>query len=200
MILRCGKALLLTAGFLLQTQLRADAKKDPDKKNEPKETIVNDELINADLKDKVRTEMYCKTYTYKMIEGRTYQIDMKTVDKIKNFDPYLRLENSDGNQVAFDDDGGGFPDARISYRAPKTGDYTIICTTFGAGMTGKFTLIVKDLTGGPVPKEDKKDGEKKDKFRRQALLGNLSVNGSGRSLQVPRIEGGRGAAVRRCQA
>lgn len=161
-LLRLAPALLLTTVCVLQPHLWAGDKKDPDKKPEPaKEVIVKDQLINADLKDKVRTGSYCKTYTYKMIEGRNYQIDMKSTD----FDSYLRLENPEGVQVAFDDDSGGFPDARIIYRAPKTGDYTIICTTFGAGSTGKYTLIVKDLTGGAVPKD--KD-EKKDKIGQAA--------------------------------
>jgi hypothetical protein len=129
---------------MLQTPIWAG-----DKKETPKEISVDGELINADLKDKVRTQMYCKTYTFKMIEGRNYQLDMRS----NVFDSYLRLENPDGVQVAFDDDSGGFPHARIVYRVPKTGDYTIICTTFSAGATGKYNLIVKDLTGGPAPKE-----------------------------------------------
>jgi hypothetical protein len=100
-----------------------------------------DQSLNVDdQKDKARTGSVCKTYTYKMIEGRSYQIDMKS----KEIDSYLRLENPEGVQVAFDDDSGGFPDARIIYRAPKTGDYTIICTTYATGSTGKFTLVVKD--------------------------------------------------------
>ena len=41
--------------------------------------------------------------------------------------------------------GQRFPDARIIYRAPKTGDFTIICTTFGANSTGKYTLLVKEV-------------------------------------------------------
>ena len=100
-----------------------------------------DQSLNVDdPKDKVRTGSVCKTYTYRMIEGRTYQIDMKS----KEIDSYLRLESPEGVQVALDDDSGGFPDARIIYRALKTGDYTIICTTYAAASTGKFTLIVKD--------------------------------------------------------
>ena len=113
-----------------------------------------DQSLNVDdPKDKVRTSSVCKTFTYKMIEGRTYQIDMKS----KEIDSYLRLENPEGVQVAFDDDSGGFPDARIVYRALKTGDYTIICTTYAAASTGRFTLTVKDsdsARGAPArPKE-----------------------------------------------
>jgi hypothetical protein len=137
-LLASGLCLILAASMLVNADARAGDKKDKDKKQE--DTVVNDALTTGDLKDKVRTQHYCKTYVFKMVEGKSYQIDMKS----KDFDSYLRLENPQGENVAMDDDGGGFPDARIIYRAPKTGDYTIICTTFGAGSTGKFTLTVKD--------------------------------------------------------
>src|SRR5438046_3079939 len=96
-ILRITMLLLLSAVCLFHAHLRAG-----DKKPEPaKEIVVNGELMNSDLKDKVRQNMFCKTYTYKMIAGRDYQLDMKAVNKGNNFDPYLRLENFDGVQVAF---------------------------------------------------------------------------------------------------
>lgn len=147
-------ASLVAASFAILGNSRAADKKDPDKKPEPaKEVVVKDQLITADLKDTVRTQMYCKTYTFKMIEGRNYQLDMTSAD----FDSYLRLEEPSGQQIAADDDSGGFPHARIVIRAPKTGDYTIITTTYRAGATGKFMLTVKDLTGGPPPKNEPKD-------------------------------------------
>jgi hypothetical protein len=140
MNLRSLTALALTAAgcLFLGSNLGAGDKKDKDKKSE--EFVVNDELINADLKDRVRTESFCKTYTYKMTGGKTYQIDLKS----RAFNAFLRLENPDGMQVADDDNSGGKLDARIVYRAPKTGDYTIYATSFDAGQ-GKFTLTVKEL-------------------------------------------------------
>lgn len=132
---------IATAG-VFHAGLAAEDKKQPEKKVEAaKEVVVNGELTNADLKDKVLTESFCKTYTYKMIEGRSYQIDLKS----RAFDAYLRLENPKGEQVAVDDDSGGLLDSRIIYRAPKTGDYTICAMSLGGGSTGKFVLTVKDL-------------------------------------------------------
>lgn len=157
-LLRLSVVLALAVACAVHGPLRAGDKKEEKKdgtkeeKKENKDTVVNGELTNADLKDKVRTDMFCKTYTFKMTEGRTYQIDLKGANQL---DTYLRLENPGGEQVAEDDDGGGFPDARIVYRAPKSGDYTIICTTFAPGATGKFTLTIKDLNGrqpDPIPK------------------------------------------------
>ncbi len=134
--------LIASVACVLHAELAAEDKKVIDKKAEPaKDVVVNGELTNADLKDKVLTESFCKTYTYKMVEGRTYQIDMQT----RAFDAFLRLENAKGEQVAADDDSGGMLNARIIYRAPKSGDYTICAMSLGGGSTGKFTLVVKDL-------------------------------------------------------
>jgi hypothetical protein len=140
---------LAISGWSVQPQSLAGDKKEQPKQERAKDTVVNDELTNADLKDKVRTGSFCKTFTYKMTEGRKYQIDMVS----GAFDSYLRLENPKGEQVASDDDGGGFPNARIQYEAPTTGDFTISATTFGGGSTGKFTVTVKDITVGELKKK-----------------------------------------------
>lgn len=158
MLLRLSAALALAAGCLLHSSLQAGDKKNEKKdakkeeKGPAKDLVVNGEFTNADLKDRVRTEMFSQYFSYAMTQGRTYQIDLKGD---KGLDTYLRLENPDGEQVAEDDDSGGNLDARIIYKAPKTGEFTIIGTTFAPNVMGKFTLIVKDITGrkpDPVPR------------------------------------------------
>jgi hypothetical protein len=57
-------------------------------------------------------------------------------------DSYLRLESAAGQQLAQDDDGGGFPNARIMFVAPRTEEYRIIATTFQPA-TGAYTLTVR---------------------------------------------------------
>jgi hypothetical protein len=140
-LLSIGAIASLAFFVLVNASVDGGEKKDKDKDKKLEDIVVNDTLTNKEVKDKVRTGSYCKTYVFKMVEGKSYQIDMKS----KEFDSYLRLENPEGNQVAADDDSGGFPDARIIFRAPKTGDYTIICTTFAGGTTGKYTLLVKEM-------------------------------------------------------
>src|SRR5262245_7699328 len=122
-VYQIGALMILAACMLVHANLHAGEKKDKDKDKKAEDVVVNDALTAKEQKDKVRAGCYCKTYVFKMAEGKTYQLDMKS----KEFDSYLRLEDPDGKQVAADDDGGGFPDARIIFRAPKTGDYTIIC-------------------------------------------------------------------------
>jgi len=136
-------ALAAAAGLMLQANLGADDKKvnEPEKKKPEagKNLIVNGELTEKDDKDKVRMQSYCKTFTYKMVKGRTYQIDMKS----KDVDSYLRLENPKGDEVAKDDDSGGFPDARIIYKAEETGNFKIYATTFDGSATGEFMFSVR---------------------------------------------------------
>jgi hypothetical protein len=99
---------------------------------------VQSELTNDDPKDKVRTTSPCRIFTVKLAKGKAYQIDM-TSNKI---DSYLRLEDATGKQLAEDDDGGGFPNARIVFRCTADGAYKIIATSVGGG-TGPFDLTVK---------------------------------------------------------
>jgi hypothetical protein len=97
-------------------------------------------LAATDARDTVRQNMYCKIYPIHFKAGKTYQIDMVS----GAIDSYLRLEDANKQQLAFDDDGGGFPNARIVFNAQNTGLYRIICTSFNANATGPFTLTVKE--------------------------------------------------------
>jgi hypothetical protein len=105
-------------------------------KGDEKGLNITGELNAKDGFDKVKKDCYCKTYKFKMMAGKTYQIDMKSME----LDAYLRLEDSSGKQVAFDDDSGGNLDARIVFQAAKDDTYVIIATTFAGNATGKFTL------------------------------------------------------------
>lgn len=81
-----------------------------------------------------------KPYKVKLEAGRFYVIDM--VEKGKGIDPYLYLEDPDGKVVAADDDGGGFPNARIVFKAPRSGEYRVIATALGNAM-GPYLLTVR---------------------------------------------------------
>ena len=80
--------------------------------------------------------------------GVTYVIEMVAIigaDK-KQLDPYLILTNAQGKSLAEDDDSGGDLNAKIVFRAPADGVYTIICTTFNPTETGGYTLSVRRQT------------------------------------------------------
>ena len=95
-------------------------------------------MTDKDPFDRVRTESRCKVHTITLESGSTYQIDLRS----KEFDPYLRLEDADGNQLAHDDDGGFDLNARVYITAPRTGTYRIIPTSYAGGKTGNYTFTV----------------------------------------------------------
>lgn len=136
-------AVLTTLALALAlTEVRAGDKKDKDKKK-PDDIVINSELIKVDLKDKVIANSFCKTYTITMEKDKSYQMELKGT----TFRPYLRLENSTGQQVGADFDRFGNQSAVLVHRPVKKEDFQIIVTSLNAGATGKFTLIVKELTG-----------------------------------------------------
>jgi hypothetical protein len=88
-----------------------------------------------------------KVYTVDLEAGKTYQIDMKST----NFDSYLFFESPDRRLLAQDDDGGGYPDARIIYKATESGKFRVIASHFGAGgALGQFTITVRLSDGSPL--------------------------------------------------
>jgi hypothetical protein len=103
-----------------------------------KDFEVQGVLTPGDPFDRVRTQHFHVVHTYRMKAGVNYTIDLRS-----QWDNYLRLENSRGVQLAQDDDSGGFPNARIVFRAPEDGWYRIIVTSFGGGASGPYTLKVR---------------------------------------------------------
>ena len=148
-----GLALLAVALLLATPRTQADPK-EAKAKNPGKEAgkalklgeDLTEELTTDDPKDTVRTGMYAKAHTIDLKAGKAYRIDMVTRETPQKLDPYLRLEDPSGRQVAQDDDGGGYPNARILYQAEKDGKYKIICTTFAPNQTGKFSLTVEEAS------------------------------------------------------
>ncbi len=104
-----------------------------------------DALTGQDPKDRVQTNSHFRAYPFRMKAGHTYTLDLISGDKSgKKFDTFLRLEDAAGKEVAHDDDGGGFPHARIVHKAIKDADYTVIATSFEANQTGAYTLKIFD--------------------------------------------------------
>jgi hypothetical protein len=79
-----------------------------------------------------------RTHELKLEADKTYQIDLRSDD----FDSYLLLEDSAGKVLEADDDGGGFPHARIVFTPTKAGAYRVIATTYKADAAGSYTLTV----------------------------------------------------------
>jgi hypothetical protein len=77
-------------------------------------------------------------FQVRMEVGRTYQIDLMS----KDFDAYLRLENSAFQQLADDDDGGEGLNSRIIFACNQTDNYRVICRPLVNG-SGRYTLKIQ---------------------------------------------------------
>jgi hypothetical protein len=100
---------------------------------------IDGTLAGSDATDAVRTASASKTFTIRLAKGKSYRIDMRS----KDVDPYLRIEDSAGKELAHDDDSGGDRNARIEFACPEAGEYRILATTYRGG-TGRFTLTVNE--------------------------------------------------------
>jgi hypothetical protein len=107
----------------------------------------NEELKADDEKDTKLTLSPRKVYKVKLAEGKTYQMDLKS----KDFDAFLRVEDATGLEVAFNDDarGGGTYDSRVIYKAPKSGEYSIIATSLDS-KPGKFQLTLAETDAASI--------------------------------------------------
>lgn len=122
--------------------------KDPPVKEDMVRTVgkgltIEGKLTADDPKDALLKNSYQKVHLVKMEAGNTYVIDLRS----NKFDSFLRLEDSAKKQLAQDDDGGGFPHARIVFPAKRTDAYRIIVTTFKGGDTGEYTLSIRQPSG-----------------------------------------------------
>jgi hypothetical protein len=70
--------------------------------------------------------------------GQRIMIDMAS----SSFDTYLMLRTAEGILLARDDDGGDGNNARIRTILPRSGTYSIVATSFGAGASGDYSLTV----------------------------------------------------------
>jgi WD40 repeat protein/serine/threonine protein kinase len=103
--------------------------------------IAQSRLTGTDARDRLKADSAHKVHPFSLIAGNTYTIDMTSDLPGEQFDPFLRLEDAEGNQRAFNDNGGGNRNARIIFRCPRSGLYRIIATT-AQRATGDYRLTI----------------------------------------------------------
>jgi hypothetical protein len=79
--------------------------------------------------------------------GLTYEI--KFTLQGQGFDPYLYLHDGQGRLIGQDDDGDGYPNAKLIHTATQNGTYKIICTSLSA-LSGDCILKVTATRGANV--------------------------------------------------
>lgn len=81
-------------------------------------------------------------YDYEGTAGQEIIIDMRAA--AEGVDPLLQLLDPSGAEIARDDDGGGFPNARIQITLPVDGTYTIVAGVFGSNY-GPYEITLAEL-------------------------------------------------------
>jgi thiol-disulfide isomerase/thioredoxin len=111
---------------------------------------VEGKLTDDDPKDMLLKKSPHKVHECKLSAGGIYVIDMKS----KDFDTFLRLEDSKKKQLAFNDDIAPPNDlnSRIVIKAPADDTYRIIATAFMG--TGAYTLTARKGTQEDLAKAD----------------------------------------------
>jgi len=83
-------------------------------------------------------------FMVEMIEGRPYRFNLMSAPEGGLADPVLTLYDSNGQQVAYDDDGGTGFNSYITYMTPAGGTYFASVSSFGNTGTGRYWLNVSD--------------------------------------------------------
>jgi len=80
-----------------------------------------------------------------------------------NFDAFLRLNDSKGNEIATDDDGAGNLNARIGpFKLPLNDTYTIVATSLSGTASGDFTVELEMAEVNSIEYSQTIDGELTD--------------------------------------
>jgi hypothetical protein len=103
------------------------------------EEVYTGELTRQDAQ--TQTKKFYRKHTVKLEAGRPYTIVLESAQ----FDTYLRLYNTAGKLVAYNDDitPGNHQMSRIDFTPPITGNYEIMVSSYGEGQTGAYTLRVQ---------------------------------------------------------
>lgn len=113
-------------------------------------------------------------FAIEMVEGRPYRFLVQGVDADGLADPFLTLYDSQGNEVASDDDGGPGFGARIDFVTQTGGAYFAAVSAYGGAGTGRYLLQVMDTD---VPRtlytDEVLDGGGDDRASRIEMPGDL---------------------------
>jgi hypothetical protein len=152
-------------------------------------------------------------YRLSFTAEQTITIDLSSTSFL---DPVLRVFNSQGEEIAFDDDSGNSTDARIEITIPETGDYFIGASGFdnanydvtedasGAAFasTGTYQLTITEevseqIVAGPEEENDSLDNatatglnpENRGSFKQTNAIGNnISLETVGLDVDLLAVE------------
>ena len=113
-------------------------------------------------------------FAIELIEGRPYRFSVQGIEANALPDPYLRLYDSQGNEVAADDDGGAGLNAYLSFATPTGGTYFAAVSAYGGTGGGRYALQVLDTdVPGTLYTDEALDGGGDDRMSRIEMPGDL---------------------------
>lgn len=93
-------------------------------------------------------------YRIRLEEGESYRFAMVSAGDDALGDPLIRLYDSNGEEVAMDDDGGQGLNSYLEFTAPSTGNYFVEARGFSDDATGGYTLSAAE---GDIPADASTD-------------------------------------------
>jgi len=139
-------------------------------KDNPLAVEIKDKLTDKEPKDTF-TKQASKVHEVKLTAGKTYVISMDDANDpaaMLVFDPYLRLEDAAGKELARDDDSGGKLNARITFPCAKSDTYKVVATCLVG--TGSYVLRVREAEPAKGKEDDKVHTVGKDGLKIAAQL------------------------------
>jgi hypothetical protein len=95
-------------------------------------------------------------YSFTAAPGDSVTITLNSDD----FDSYLRLRDSSGSEIAFNDDGGGSLNSLIGpLLLSEGGVYTIVASSLSGSSTGAFVLVLNSANLMPIAVGEPVEGE-----------------------------------------
>ena len=76
------------------------------------------------------------------------EITIEMTKSSGNLDPYIILYRPNGSYLFYDDDGAGYPNARLVIRLPDSGRYNIRAKSFASHQSGAYILRVTASSSG----------------------------------------------------
>jgi hypothetical protein len=126
-------------------------------------------------------------FTVELIEGRPYRFYVDGVEPEALADPVLTLYNSEGVEIASDDDGGAGASPYLTYVPVAGGPYFAAVSSYGAASSGRYVIRLSDtdVPGTPYTDEtlDQGSDERLSRIDMPGDLDNYRVelSGSGRA-------------------
>jgi hypothetical protein len=110
-------------------------------------SVDNADYINTNLEGRMSTigaDGDADWFMIEMVEGRPYRFNLMSMDEGGLADPLLTLYDSNGQQVAYDDDGGTGFNSYITFMTATGGTYFASVSSFGNTGTGRYWLSASD--------------------------------------------------------